>query len=151
MIKLLKSCKFFYTIEIHISVSPDLIFFSKKTFVLKLLHQLQMDFDLLNVLYSVCFWRRNFRSNIAQETRAHKPNQFFRGMSYEFNTQNNAAPSMLKPHFHYSNVSRKNSLIIFHAWSQQKQSKNPFPLSKPRPFNPLGSMQLSKRVRGHSM
>lgn len=111
-----------------------------------------MDFDLLNVLYSMFFWFWwNFRSNIAKESSTQKPNQFFREMSYEFNTQNNAAPSMLKPHFHYSNVSRKNSLIIFPAWSQQNQSKNLFPLSKPRRFNPLGSMQLSKRVRGHSM
>lgn len=84
-----------------------------------------MDFDLLNMLYSMFFWFWwNFQSNIAQESSTQKPNQFLRGMSYEFNTQNNAAPCMLKPHFHYSNVSRKNCLIIFHAWSQQNQSKN---------------------------
>lgn len=103
---------------------PHLTFFCK-FLVLKLLHQLQMDFDLLNMLYSMFFWFWwNFQSNIAQESSTQKPNQFLRGMSYEFNTQNNAAPCMLKPHFHYSNVSRKNCLIIFHAWSQQNQSKN---------------------------
>lgn len=74
-------------------------------------------------------------------------------MSYEFNTQNNAAPSMLKPHFHYCNVSWKKHSDYFSRLEPREPVKESFSSLQNEAFHPsricaaIRSGQRSQHVK----
>lgn len=132
---------------------PDLIFFWK-TLVLKHLHQLQIDFDLLNVLYSMFFCI--FEVEIS-ETILHKKLALKKQISSLEEWVINSIPKTMQ-HPACSNhtstivMSVGKTVWLFFMPGANRTSHRISFLSPNRGLsNPLGSIQLSKRVRGHSM